>query len=312
MNRLERISAILVRLQSRSVVTARQIADQFGISLRTVYRDIKVLEESGIPITGEAGIGYSLVEGFKLPPLMFSVEEAIAFLMAEKLISRQTDGDTHRLYRSGMDKIRAVLKNTERNILEDFDEYIHVLEDHTLPHSEASNILQPLLNCIIEKRCSKIEYFANYNREITSRDIEPLGIYYMVNNWYVFAWCRLRKDYRTFNLSLIRKITPSENKFTKEHPDVQTLLETIYAREETFNVKVRVNKSALRSMGRTKYIFGLLNEEDDGTDYVIQHYITYSLDQFARWYITFADQASIIEPLEFKDSVRKILENIKL
>ena len=73
MNRLERISAILVKLQSRPVVTAKEIADQFGISLRTVYRDIRSLEESGIPISGEAGYGYSLVAGFKLPPFIRSL-----------------------------------------------------------------------------------------------------------------------------------------------------------------------------------------------------------------------------------------------
>ena len=110
MNRLERISAILVKLQSRPVVTASEIAEQFGVSLRTVYRDIRALEESGIPVGGEAGVGYSLVDGFKLPPLMFNTEEALSFLVAEKLVSHQTDGDTYGLFRSGMDKIRAVLK----------------------------------------------------------------------------------------------------------------------------------------------------------------------------------------------------------
>lgn len=114
MNRLERISAILVKLQSRPVVTASEIAEQFGVSLRTVYRDIRALEESGIPVGGEAGVGYSLVDGFKLPPLMFNTEEALSFLVAEKLVSHQTDGDTYGLFRSGMDKIRAVLKTAEK------------------------------------------------------------------------------------------------------------------------------------------------------------------------------------------------------
>ena len=72
MNRIERISAILVRLQSRTLVTAREIAEQFGVSQRTIYRDIKALEESGVPIFGEAASGYSLFVGYKLPPLMFT------------------------------------------------------------------------------------------------------------------------------------------------------------------------------------------------------------------------------------------------
>ena len=72
MNRIDRISAILIQLQTRRVVKAQDIADRFGISLRTVYRDVKSLEEAGIPVIGEAGVGYSLVDGYRLPPIMFS------------------------------------------------------------------------------------------------------------------------------------------------------------------------------------------------------------------------------------------------
>lgn len=310
MNKLDRISAILVRLQSRSVVTARQIADEFGVSLRTVYRDIRVLEESGIPITGEAGLGYSLVDGYKLPPLMFSTEEAIAFLMAEKLISRQAEKDTYKFYRSGMGKIRAVLRNAEKNILEDFDSHIQALENHTLPLSEPVNVFQPLLHCIIDKKVARIDYNANYNREITTRDIEPLGFYFMVNNWYVMAWCKLRKDYRTFNLSRIQNLISLENGFENKHPTLKALLDKMYASDIVYNVKVRVEKPALRFMGMTKYVFGLVNEEDFD-DYVIQHYVTHSLEGLARWYLSFADQATVIEPLEFKNIVKNLVHSIK-
>jgi biotin operon repressor len=77
MNRVERISAILIHLQSKQIVRGQDIAERFGISLRTAYRDIRALEEAGVPIVGEAGTGYSLMEGYKLPPVMFTKEEAI-------------------------------------------------------------------------------------------------------------------------------------------------------------------------------------------------------------------------------------------
>lgn len=311
MNKLDRISAILVRLQSRSVVTARQIADEFGVSLRTVYRDIRVLEESGVPITGEAGQGYSLVDGYKLPPLMFSTEEAIAFLMAEKLVSRQADGDTYRLYMNGMNKIRAVLKSAEKNILEDFDQYIQISENHTLPLAQPTHILQPLLNCIIKKRAATIKYNANYNREITNREIEPLGFYFMVNNWYVMAWCKMRKDYRTFNLSRIQSLIPGEKGFEKNHPALKTLLDRIYANDIVYHIRVKVEKPALRNMGMTKYVFGLVEETDEG-DYVIQHYITHSMEILARWYLSFADQAKILDSHEFMKVVQGLIDKIKM
>lgn len=88
MNRLDRISALLVQLQSRPVVRASEMAQRFGVSLRTIYRDMHTLTEAGVPICGDSGIGYSLVDGYKLPSLMFTKEEAMAFLTAEKLSSK--------------------------------------------------------------------------------------------------------------------------------------------------------------------------------------------------------------------------------
>src|ERR1700743_2579363 len=126
MNRIDRVSAILIQLQSRRVVKANDIAERFGISLRTVYRDVKTLEEAGIPIIGEAGVGYSIVDGYRLPPVMFTREEATAFLTAEKFVETLTDSSTTDNYKSAMYKIRAILKSTEKDLLEDIDGKIEV------------------------------------------------------------------------------------------------------------------------------------------------------------------------------------------
>lgn len=193
MNRLERISAILVKLQSRPVVTASEIAEQFGVSLRTVYRDIRALEESGIPVGGEAGVGYSLVDGFKLPPLMFNTEEALSFLVAEKLVSHQTDGDTYGLFRSGMDKIRAVLKTAEKDILHHFDQYIRISGSYSAPPAIPGNVLQPLLKGLLNKKQLLMTYRAGYNHQVTERTVEPQGMFFSRGIWYVLAWCKLRR-----------------------------------------------------------------------------------------------------------------------
>ncbi|HCC52157.1 MAG TPA: transcriptional regulator, partial [Porphyromonadaceae bacterium] len=107
MNRLDRISALLIQLQSRPIVKASEMAERFGVSLRTIYRDMRTLSEAGVPLCGDSGIGYSLVEGYKLPSLMFTKEEAMAFLTAEKMIGQLTDTQNSYYFRQGMDKIRA-------------------------------------------------------------------------------------------------------------------------------------------------------------------------------------------------------------
>lgn len=310
MNRLERISAILVRLQSRSTVTAGQIAEQFGISLRTVYRDIRVLEEAGIPVAGNAGIGYSLVDGFKLPPLMFTPEEAIAFLMAEKLVRSQSDGDCYELYRTGMDKIRAVLKTAEKNILEDFDRYIQLVEHDGRPYPVPARILQSLLRAVIQKQQVSITYFANYNQEISTRTIEPLGIFYMTANWYLLGWCRLREDYRTFRLGGIRELIPGELGFGKQHPDLKSLLSGLKSNDVAYQVIIRVKKSAMCHIGTNKYMYGLYSEEEQD-EQVIQRYATFSLEHFGRWFLSFADGATILEPLELKGILKQMIIGIQ-
>lgn len=311
MNRLERMSAILVKLQSRPLVTAREIADQFGISLRTVYRDIRSLEESGIPISGEAGHGYSLVDGFKLPPLMFTTEEALSFLMAEKLVSRQTDGDTYDIYRSGMDKIRAVLKASEKNILQNFDQYIRISGSHNRPLPVAGNILQPLLKSLLNKKQVFLEYKAGYNFEVTCRTVEPQGIFFMSGNWYILAWCTLRNDYRTFHLGRVISIVPKEQGFQTTHPPLEKLIDKIYYNDDEFHVHIRVHRDACRDMGIVKYTYGLYEEVEDGV-YYIQKYETYSLERFGRWYLMFADKAEILEPTELKTVVKELIAKINI
>src|SRR5690606_29609387 len=106
MNRFDRITAILIQLQSKKVVKAQDLADRFGISLRTVYRDIRTLEEAGVPLYGEAGIGYSIVDGYRLPPVMFTREEATAFITAEKLMEKFTDASLKQHFTSAMYKVK--------------------------------------------------------------------------------------------------------------------------------------------------------------------------------------------------------------
>ena len=123
MNRIDRISAILIQLQSHSLVKAQQISERFNISIRTVYRDIRTLEEAGIPIIGNPGIGYSLAEGFKLSPLMFTQKEALSFLIAEKLVHELTDSNSNEHYKSGIEKIRSVMRFADKNMLETMEKF---------------------------------------------------------------------------------------------------------------------------------------------------------------------------------------------
>src|SRR3954462_11391119 len=127
MNRIDRLAALVIQLQSRRLVKAQDLANKFCVSMHTVYRDIHALEEAGVPVIGEAGIGYRLMEGYKLPPVMFNEEEASALLTAAKLMQSMSDENSSRHYTSALDKIKAVLRLTEKDHLEEIDEHIAVI-----------------------------------------------------------------------------------------------------------------------------------------------------------------------------------------
>lgn len=309
MNRLERLSAILIRLQSRSVITAGEIAKQFGVSLRTVYRDIRALEESGVPVCGEAGTGYSLIDGYKLPPLMFTTEEALSFLLAEKLVANLTEGDTYGQFVSGMDKIKAVLRTSEKNIIEDFDAYIRVSSDDRACPNTQITILQPLLTALLQKRCIKIKYKAGYNYQVTERSIEPLGLIFKDTNWYILSWCRLRNSYRTFRLSRILQLDLQDCVFGQQHPHLDELIQHLYFSDPEYDICIRIRGHFLQFIGSSKYLQGLYYEEPDGEDYILK-FRTMSLEYFCRWFLSFSDKAEIIEPSEIKEMVKGILQDI--
>src|SRR3954466_13308775 len=126
MNRIDRLTAILIQLQTKRVVKAEEVAERFEISLRTVYRDVKALMEAGVPIGSEAGKGYFIVDGYHLPPVMFSQQEASAMLTAWKLVEKMTDVSIRKGYESALLKIKSVLNNAEKDHLENLQSSIEV------------------------------------------------------------------------------------------------------------------------------------------------------------------------------------------
>jgi predicted DNA-binding transcriptional regulator YafY len=306
MNRIDRLTAILIQLQSKRVVTAQEIAERFSVSLRTVYRDIRTLEEGGIPLSGEAGVGYSIMDGYRLPPVMFTIEEATAFLTAEKLISKLTDQSTDESYKSAMYKIKAVLRATEKDHMENMDKHIAVVESPYMPQVKPpANPLQVILKSIAEKNILTIDYFANHSQEQTQRKVEPVGIFYMRTYWHLVAYCHLRKDYRNFRIDRISNMKPTKERFEKEHPELKSFLEKITKEETLYTVVMRIGKDVIRHLGDQKYYNGFISQKEMN-DCFEMTFLTHSIEGFARWYMMFGDRAEIIKPPELKKFIRQL------
>jgi len=311
MNRLQRVTTILIQLQSKKIVKAQDIAERFNVSLRTVYRDIKTLEEAGVPILGETGIGYSIMVGYRLPPVMFTKEEATAFLTAEKIMEKFTDASTQKSYKSGMYKVRAVLRSTEKDMLENIEDHIEVFRK-AMPYDDASvnDTLQTLLKSISEKRVLHIHYEAFNSNEITKRDIEPIGVYYANGYWHAIAFCQLRNDYRDFRTDRISRMLSTDRLFFREHPPLKTYLEEVSKNQELQMVVINVETDIAKFLAVQKYYYGFVKEEK--FDHHIQMtFLTPYSDSFERWYITFADHAEVISPDLLKHKVKELVCRIQ-
>ena len=311
MNRIDRISAILIHLQSRRVVKAGDIADRFNISLRTVYRDIKTLEEAGIPLIGEAGIGYSIMDGYRLPPVMFTREEATAFLTAEKLMEKLTDPSSDENYKSAMFKIRSVLRMAEKDFLENIDGHIEVLKSRRVaPGAKLDlNPLQIILKGIGERQVLSIHYFAAHNQQKSERCIEPVGVFYLDNYWHLIAWCRLREDYRDFRLDRISNISLTGERFRTQHPNLNEYIQESAREKNLQAITIRVEKKILQYLNEQKYYNGFVSEKEvDGM--VEMTFLTEFVEGFVRWIMMYGDMAEIVSPCELKTKIRDLSEAI--
>ncbi len=200
--RLSRLTAMVMLFQTKRIITAAELAEKFQVSKRTVYRDVKALEDAGVPIYTEEGKGYSLVEGYTIPPVMFSEQQANALILAEQLVLKNKDASFVKDYSEAIDKIKSILRYAEKdkaNLLANRTQFNEILSQE-----RNSNNLSDLQYALTNYRLVRIAY-TNKEEEVSNRLIEPFALI-SAENWYLIAWCRLREDFRFFRLDRIQQM----------------------------------------------------------------------------------------------------------
>lgn len=210
MHRAERLFQLTTLLRNRrTVLTARQLSEHLEVSERTIYRDIQSLSLSGVPIEGEAGVGYRLSHRYQLPPLMFDREEVEALLLGARMVSGWGDSDMARHANHAIQKILAVLPDHLRH------------SDETLPllvptHEDAQRFYTAHSQTIRAAIRAQVALHMEYTtaEEVRSqRTIEPLGLIFWGKVWTLVAWCQLRGAYRTFRLDRIQHLSITSDHF---------------------------------------------------------------------------------------------------
>lgn len=219
--RLSRLTAILTQLQTKRLLTAPKLADKFSVSIRTIYRDIRALEQAGVPIITDEGKGYSLMEGYRVPPVMFTEAQANALITAEQLVLKNKDASFVKDYTEAIEKIKSVLKYTIQDKANLLSERTRFDQNNYLERNSSN--LSDLQFSLTNFRIAKIEY-TNEQNKTTIRHIEPFALL-NTENWLLVAYCRLRKTFRFFRLDRIKKLEILTDKFEPHKLTLQEYFE---------------------------------------------------------------------------------------
>ena len=212
MRRADRLIKIVHYLRRmRRAVTARQIADHFEICQRTVYRDIQDLMNSGVPIYGEAGVGYLIDKKYHLPPVMFDFDELEAIALGINMVRTWTDEKFSKTAESALEKIQAVLPESRLNDMQQLT-----------THSEESNGKIPwevsfsdIRECTRSRHKIKFHY-TDLKDKTSNRTIRPLSLVFFGPVWLVLGWCETRKDFRNFRLDRMAELAIPGTTFKDE------------------------------------------------------------------------------------------------
>jgi predicted DNA-binding transcriptional regulator YafY len=298
-NRIDRLVAILIHLQGRRVTRAEDIADEFQTSIRTVYRDIAALAEAGVPVVGEAGLGYSIVKGYHLPPVHFTTEEATALITASMLMDRFTDSSLASSMDSALAKIRAVLPPDHQDHIMRLERRMSVPNE---PRRNGPATLFLIQKALADRTVLRIAYRGSGAADALRREIEPLGLTYYGDRWHLIAWCRLRKDYRDFRTDRIAAISASPEQF-KPHEEF-SLIDFIGRWQDlpaTLRGSIRADPVAaerIRKEAPFKIIQDVRNQ--DGVTFTIE---VGNWNWYIGWLLSFGDRIVIIDPAELRTLV---------
>ncbi len=300
---------MVMHLQGRRVVRAEELAEHYGISLRTVYRDIAALGEAGVPVVGEAGVGYSLVKGYHLPPVMLTAEEASALFTGGELAKKFTDGSLNAAVDGALAKLRAILPAERKDHMEHLARGTVIVglrrEDETAPPFRYG--LGVVQQAVARRRVLAMAYRGRERAEETVREVEPLGVVFYGGNWYLVAWCRLRKDLRHFRVDRIQNLEMRMESFgTRADFSLSEHMEDYTNHGETFPAKVWFAREVQERARAESYATLVAAEErDGGTEFAM---LTWSYDWLARWLLSFGDKAEALEPVTFREQVRGVAE----
>ena len=224
MSQLSRLISILTLLKSKRLLTANELSKKYDVSIRTIYRDIRKLEEAGVPITTIEGRGYSLMDHYSVPPVQFTEKQANALITAQHIVNQSKDVSFVTDFNEALIKIKSVFKSSIQEKSELLNDKIHVFNWEYEEFS--SDALSEIQLAITNFNFVEINYKKPDAPNITFRKIEPYAFYSTNNKWILIAWCYLRNDYRAFRIDRIQHFKILHDTFKDRKFNLQTYFQS--------------------------------------------------------------------------------------
>ena len=310
MNRIDRLTSMILRLQANRYVSIEEFVDGYDISERTAFRDIKALGEAGVPIGFEKDRGYFIVEGYNVPPIMFTKEEAGAILVAGKLLERQGDKSLVQDFDKAQEKVRAVLKGSQHEFVTELEKHIEVVAPESRGDIQPDMFLLEIKNALVSKNVLSFQYYSNYNDTWSIRDVEPLGLCHYSNHWHLIAHCRMRDDVRDFRADRISKLSTKGDTFDPSiRPDFKKHIFSLNMNQEYEEVQILFSNKIAHIIADQKYYHGMIDQKktDEG---VVMTFMVGEMDYFARWLLMFTDSVSVVHSDRLRDKMDQLISEL--
>ena len=314
LHKTERLFALVLLLQNKPNMTSKDLAEHFGVSRRTIFRDLRSLTDTGVPLTYADGGGYEILEGYHLPPLMLTAREAATVLIGTAFTKLQPDPSLRRDANEVRLKLRSVLPDTikeyidrlhERTVLSPYNE----VQVQRQSNSEEEGLWFELSEAVARQQRVKMTYYTPSRDEETARIVDPLGLVYYTDHWNLIAFDHLRDEVRNFRLDRIRKLRTRLETF--EPPEGFDLKEHLRGRgENPENVRmvVRFQNRAWRWAKRSLPADIELEKETKGATEVTFRFE--NPDYVARWLLRFGSDVKVLEPAALKKAHKELAANV--
>ena len=306
MNRTDRLLGILLELQARGERRAVDLAQTFEVSVRTVYRDVQAIAQTGVPVVATPGKGYRLMEGYFLPPLSFTADEASALVLGGEFVGARVDPELRRAADDAVRKLVAVLPPDRRAAV---DRRRRARLCPSFGRAADDPRLAPLRAAIGERQAVRLLYHALRRPGPEERVVEPVSLVYFHETWYLAAYCRRRRASRLFRLDRVDRLDLLDERFElSERHAVGP--EPAEARPSSTEIRVRFDPSVERWV-RECQPWGFIREEPDpaGTVFV---YALRDERALLGWLLSWGAAAELLEPPDLRarlvQEARAILE----